>query len=263
MCVEAVELPAGHGGARLFDDARGTKAQKLDLESLVSVRHRGRDVLFAFGSGSTPARESVAIVTLAGDEVAEVALAAIPALYSALRRAPSVADAELNIEGVTNDGSALRFFQRGNGRRRDGGRAPNAILPVSLARVLDAINGGPGEFLVSDVGGTSCGLESLDGHAVSFTDATIASGRTWFLATAEDSPDAVRDGDVYGSVVGWIDCETGVGEWLPIVDSAGKILALKAEGIAFDPHERSTAWIVCDPDDASRPADLCRIRVEA
>ncbi len=53
-------LPTGPDGARVFDDARGNKKFKMDLEACV-VLPDGR--LVAFGSGSSPQREK--IVTIA------------------------------------------------------------------------------------------------------------------------------------------------------------------------------------------------------
>jgi hypothetical protein len=45
--VDALALSPGEGGARCFDDARGNKAHKLDLEACIV--HGSR--LIAFGSG--------------------------------------------------------------------------------------------------------------------------------------------------------------------------------------------------------------------
>src|SRR5258706_9547733 len=55
--VEAVALPRGASGRRQFDDARGNKAEKLDLESCVVLPSPAGDWLVAFGSGSSRQRE--------------------------------------------------------------------------------------------------------------------------------------------------------------------------------------------------------------
>src|SRR4051794_24780273 len=55
--ARAITLPAGEGGVRQFDDLRGNKRFKLDLESCVLVRDGdGPGMLMALGSGSLPAR---------------------------------------------------------------------------------------------------------------------------------------------------------------------------------------------------------------
>src|SRR5829696_7409339 len=54
--AHAVTLPAGEGGVRQFDDLRGNKRFKLDLECCVTVDDDdGQEMLLAFGSGSLPA----------------------------------------------------------------------------------------------------------------------------------------------------------------------------------------------------------------
>jgi len=57
--AEAVALPAGPDGKRVFDEVRGTKHLKLDLEASLSYRDASGTHLLAFGSGSLPARERI------------------------------------------------------------------------------------------------------------------------------------------------------------------------------------------------------------
>src|SRR5689334_373820 len=56
--VHALPLPHSFEGARQFDDGRGNKKHKLDLEACVMVG----DALIGFGSGSTRARERILVV---------------------------------------------------------------------------------------------------------------------------------------------------------------------------------------------------------
>ena len=60
--VDAIPLPAGEGGLRQFDDLRGNKRFKLDLEACVTVPTPDGDLLLAFGSGSTPDREKIVML---------------------------------------------------------------------------------------------------------------------------------------------------------------------------------------------------------
>ena len=60
--AEAIVLASGHEGLRQFDDARGNKAHKLDLEALATVADGTRTLLLAFGSGSSARRESVLVL---------------------------------------------------------------------------------------------------------------------------------------------------------------------------------------------------------
>src|SRR5262245_57603151 len=65
--VSPLPLPAGPGGLRQFDEGRGNKRHKLDLEASAVVPAKGGEVLLAFGSGSTPARERVLVLGPTGD----------------------------------------------------------------------------------------------------------------------------------------------------------------------------------------------------
>ena len=60
--VDSIALPASDGGVRQFDDLRGNKRLKLDLEASVIDVEGGRATLFAFGSGSSPARARLSAV---------------------------------------------------------------------------------------------------------------------------------------------------------------------------------------------------------
>src|SRR5918999_1883329 len=60
--ARAIDLPAGAAGRRQFDDRRGNKAHKLDLEACVAADTADGVILIALGSGSTPRREQVALV---------------------------------------------------------------------------------------------------------------------------------------------------------------------------------------------------------
>ena len=96
-------LPTGSGGQRLFEDRKGNKHLKMDLEACV-VLPDGR--LVAFGSGSSPQREQLVIVG-PGSSVQVVACG------DALRRVAAM-------HGDDRCGSQHR-------RRRRAGRAASAV----------------------------------------------------------------------------------------------------------------------------------------
>src|SRR5688500_8874200 len=60
--ARAIPLPPGPDGGRQFGDSRSNKHLKLDLEACV-VFDSPSPTFVALGSGSTPARESVVVVT--------------------------------------------------------------------------------------------------------------------------------------------------------------------------------------------------------
>ena len=265
--AESVPLPAGPGGLRQFDDQRGNKKHKLDLESCITVG-RGRDaMLVAFGSGSTRSRERVLVArgldALAGrlDSAApSVQIIEAPELYVALREARDFAGSELNIEGaVLIDERELRLFGRGNGAPRDGWLPINATCSFDWldlwAYLGDRSLPLPGPHSI-----TRYDLGTIDGVPLGFTDAIGWDRGAMFAAAAEASPDSVRDGRVSGSVLGVIP-DQGSPTWMPLLDEGGVPFAGKVEGLAPGPGA-GTVYAVADEDDPAKASELCVIRVD-
>lgn len=263
--VDALELPPGADGKRLFDDTRGNKHHKLDLEACLSAVVDNSEVLIAFGSGSTEARERIAIVRQQPDGLTDVRLTPAPELYARLRETTDFSGSELNIEGaVLLPSGRLRLFQRGNG------------APVGKLSPIDAT----GDLRFSEV------WSYLEGHGqppplrnivqydlgrigsvpLTFTDAAVVSPmtenatKTFYLAAAEDSPDTVRDGEVCGAALGVI--EASDVRWTHLVDGEGVPLAIKAEGLLFHPGDARKGFVVIDSDCPDEPSELCEIELE-
>lgn len=231
--VDHIDLPADAHGRRQFDALHGNKAAKLDLESIAAAPDGG---LLAFGSGSTPVRD--VIVRIGPPSSPGVQVIPLPRVFGTLR-ARRLLGSELNIEGAALTPDGVRLFQRGNGAPREG------LDPVDATVEVRQPFGEPviGPVFRYDLG-------RVRGVRLTFTDASPApGGHTLYLASAEDSPDAVRDGPVAGSVVGVLDA-AGVARQAPL---AG---AWKLEGIALDRTRRDRVYLVADPDDPARPAVL-------
>jgi len=252
--VDAIALPRGPGGLRQFDDVRGNKADKLDLECCVTARIDGIETFLAFGSGSSPARERVAVVT----EQGEPRLVDASPLYAAFRRCPEFSGGELNIEGVALAEDAFRFFQRGNGAPRGSLTPLDSTVDVPRAEVLACLRGQPVQISMQNV--VNYELGALQGTRLTFTDGTeCPDGRSIYLATAEASPDALHDGPVTGSVLGLIDGNDA--RWTPLVDGRGEPFVEKVEGVVLDRADVRRVFVVIDPDDPSRPSELCEVEL--
>lgn len=258
--AEGVPLPMADG-VRQFGVARGNKKRKPDLESVLTLPD-GR--LLALGSGSTRARER--LLVMGGDRLPGW-IDASP-LYRALRAEKTFAGSELNIEGAALLGDRVRLFQRGNGAVVDGVDPLNATVDLPLQELLEEMlrweSDPEGECRVALHAITSYSLGTLDGVALSFTDATpwpsSHLGRVAWLAAAEDSPDTYLDGACAGSALGFMDPDGTLGHQ-PLRTSTGELFHAKAEGIVFDRDDPTLAWVVLDLDDPERPSELCSVRV--
>ncbi len=246
--VSALALPRGANGRRRFEVALGNKQDKLDLEACVAV---GAE-LWAFGSGSAPERERVAVVGSA------VRVLDAGPLYRSLRDA---AGGALNLEGAAAVGDELWLFHRGNTGPADPGPAVVRLPRDPLASWLADPTAGPPP---APLGTSRFDLGTLDGVRLGFTDAAAHGGRVLYLACAEASPNAIDDGPVCGSQLGVID---GVLDGpLDAADVRAAPLShgdrpLKAEGLALDPRDPSRAWITIDPDDVDQPAQLYELEL--
>jgi hypothetical protein len=263
---------ATEGVQRQFDDTRGNKKQKLDLEA-VFVTPDG--LLVALGSGSSPLREHVVLVDEPASGAPHVSIVHAPELYARLRAERSFSGSELNVEGAAIVGDDVLLFQRGNGApaldigtshsrpalATRGELAPvDATARLALTPLLAYLHGKGPLPPLRDV--VRWDLGSADGHRLSFTDGAVhPHGVVAFLACAEDSPDATRDGPVSAVMLGCLDegtrsCELGV-----ILDERGAPLLDKAEGLAFDLADASRAFVVTDRDDPAAPSELLELRL--
>lgn len=257
-----ITLPAGEDGKRQFDERRGNKPLKLDLEACLVVPAEGGELLVGFGSGSTTRREWVLVVSGVKEGAPAVELHHAPMLYAGLRAARAFSGSEMNIEGAVWMDGHIRLFNRSNG-------APaNGLLPVDATCDLDwamlwsylrnresAPPPLPKAIVQFDLG-------TLDDQRLGFTDATVGPmGSLFFSATAEDSPDAYHDGPVVGSVIGIIP-PAGGAEWSELLNPDGSRFDGKVEGLFIPPEQPQQVYIVVDRDDPDDPSELCEVELE-
>lgn len=261
--ADALALPS-EDGDRQFDEQRGNKAKKLDLEAALVLGH----TLVAFGSGSSPVRQRVVLCDLAAVEGAagggtsgpsagsdagrgaHVRVVEATALYAQMRTERRFSGDELNVEGAARSGEDVIFFQRGNGA----GVAVDATSRVSAAALEAYLRGdGPCPALRDIV---QWELGQAGGTRLTFTDGASTPRGLAFLACAEDSPDATRDGPVRGVAVGRLDDRAGTAELAFVESETGAPLLDKCEGLVFDDGR---AWVVVDRDDPTTPSELLEL----
>jgi hypothetical protein len=260
----SIPLPSSDG-VRQFDESRGNKKQKLDLEA--SIVTNDGELLVAFGSGSSPLRERIVLVEGAAGDAPSVTIVEARALYASMRAATTFSGCELNVEGAAIEGDDVLFFQRGNGAPTSELPAVDATARVDLKGLLAYLRA-PSVSLpppLRDVATYDLGRAGTT--RLTFTDG-VSTGATgdhhWsaFLACAEDCPDATRDGPVTGVAIGRVDDRAGRCEIAMITDEHGAPLLDKAEGLAFDGEDATRAFVVIDKDDARIPSELLELRLD-
>jgi hypothetical protein len=251
--TQPILLPRGPDGMRVFDDVRGNKKFKMDLEACVVLPD---DRLVAFGSGSSPRREK--IVTIAAGKGAIAQQLSGSDLYAGLRVHAAARGARLNIEGAVLQGGWLRMLQRGNGKR---GLEPwNAILDLPLDGFLgwlDSRHPVPAVRRILEIH-----LGDVAGIPFGFTDAAVTGdGRIALLACAEDTEDALSDGTVLGCRFGWLDAEDRAVVMTDVVEGDGQPSRLKLEGIETRIDGGPVFDVVADMDRGDEPAQIAELTV--
>lgn len=185
-----------------FGSGRIPKALKPDLECLTLLPIAGRDHLAAFGSGSAPNRARCYTLLLPGtnQKPAQVRPHSLQHLYAALQADPDLLGPEvLNLEGAAVTASQLLLFQRA----AKGG--PNLVL-VFRQQEFAAYLSGTRKTLPA-YQSIPFQLPQLEGISARFSGATVHENRLFFSASVENTDDAILDGEVLGSYIGWVDLD--------------------------------------------------------
>lgn len=270
--VDDVAFPLTDGDAvvvRQFDDVRGNKKRKLDLEAAFVVPEKAGagELLVALGSGSSALRERIVLVEDPASPSPRVSIVEAGALYAVLRGERAFSGCELNLEGAAVAGNDVVLLQRGNGAPfAEGDRtiaAVDATARISLVELVAFLREGGSPPVLREV--VAWDLGRVAGQRLTFTDGVTCPsqehGAVAFLACAEDSPDATRDGPVSGVAIGCLDDRTQSCELGLILDEHGAPLVDKAEGLAFDLEDPTRAFAVTDRDDPSAPSELLELRL--
>lgn len=255
--ARSVMLPSGPGGHRAFDVEHGDRSDKLDLEACASIPGRESSLLVAFGSGTKPSREQIALLEIAGRDVRSIEVSPVPAFYAALRAAADFAGSELNLEGAIYLGyDTLRLFQRGNGRPGNGREPVDATGDIAwdaLRAHLHAPDSAEPPAIHNIV---QYDLGDLDGVRLTFSDAEPFGQAVLFSASAEASGGSGHDGRVNGSVLGVIAGNTA--HWAKIHDAAGRPFGGKIEGLTWLDETPRHVYFVDDNDSVSQPSSFYR-----
>jgi hypothetical protein len=216
------------------------KSEKPDFEAAADLPD-GRIVVI--GSGSAPSRNFVVVMD---PDRGTYEMRDASRIYDIVGGALGH---ELNIEAMLSVDGAFRLFHRGNAGEG------NATVDVAIDPD-DPRDVGILAIASWDLGHVPGENGPVD---LTFTDADLdPGGRQWFLAAAEDTPNAIDDGPVVGASLGFL--RENSGRWTLLRDADGTPSTRKAEGLVIEP-DLTGGWIVTDPDDEHACAELCRIEM--
>jgi hypothetical protein len=200
-----------------FTTGRIPKAIKPDLESMTTLTIAGETQLVAFGSGSAPTRNKCYTIKLprTAGSAAEIKEYSLEKLYRVLQEDKSLLNGDvLNLEAaaVTPDNQLLLF-------QRSALNGPNTLLRFSAAEFGDHLTGKAGNIPTYEI--FQFELPGLGELKSRFSGAYTFEDKLFFTASVENTTDAILDGEVMGSFVGWInlaDLQEGAGS--PVLQTA-------------------------------------------
>lgn len=214
------------------------KKEKADYEALAAY---GND-LYIFGSGSTAVRNNIAHVNLSTKRLQPYIDAT--ELYETMMAFAEIKPEDFNIEAAVNDGTIWYLFNRGNGPARQNG-----------VFTLDGeLEEGTFQIVYNPVA-----LPDINGAPSGFTDAVLADGKLYFIASAEKTESTYADGEVAGTLVGRMDTESMEVEFTEVISSKNKF-----EGITLYKNNAGTLeFLLCeDTDSDAGESDIYKLVLE-
>jgi hypothetical protein len=220
-----------------FGNGRIAKAEKPDLEGMALFQYQGKPYLLMMGSGSAPARRGGFLYNICGDSIcAEGAAQAgartvnLDELYRQLEKPEIIGDGLLNIEGVAAGQGMLYLLQRAVGQGR------NVLITYKLSEFIPYLLS-ENKAALPQPSFHFFSLPELNSLQAGFSGAFVFDDKLFFTASLEDTGDAINDGAVLGSYVGFIpfaDLDTSGQLQVPatlITQSDGKPYTGKAESL--------------------------------
>lgn len=240
-----------------FSSGRIPKALKPDLECLTTLEIDGEHYLLALGSGSAPTRDKAYTIKVPanGSDAAEVREYSLEPLYSTLRRHNEILNGDLlNVEAAAATAQGDLFLWQ-----RAALNGANVVLQFKTSEFMQSLPG-PGTQLPAFVS-TPFNLPDINGLSARFSGAFAYQQMLFFTASVENTADAIQDGEVLGSFVGYIPVparEYGSTN-LPIQtalirETDGRVYKGKVESIAIQKKEgqnRYRGLAITDNDDGA------------
>ena len=150
----------------------------------------------------------------------------ISKLYQKLKNFASIADDDLNIEGVIIDLENYYFFQRGNGEN-----SKNGLFVYNKE--------------TKEIQFTSIKLPKIEDIEATFTDAVLVDEIIYFLAAAENTTSTYNDGEILGSFIGSFNLKDMKLHFIQKISDTNKF-----EGITlYNKSETEIEFLLCEDND--------------
>ena len=214
------------------------KADKPDLEALASFNNNDIQKVFAFGSGSiAPQRDILVIVNSSSHNPQTYSL---QQLYNQLRLDKHLQNHELNIEAAAIYKDNLILLNRGK----------NLLIQYQLTDLLSSLKD---KAPIPTPKIYKFTLPEISQIEAGFSGAAFIPGtnKLIFTASAEDTPNAVDDGEILGSMVGIIKVDKLSKQNQPATATLtdnGTPLKVKAESVSILENAEHSANIILVTD---------------
>ncbi|ALI98453.1 hypothetical protein DC20_04985 [Rufibacter tibetensis] len=243
-------------------EGRIPKPVKPDLEAITLVTlEGGQPCLLIVGSGATQPRNTGFLVPVTRSGLGKPITIDLTPLYDQLRANKAVTgQAALNIEGLAADEEYLYLLQR----YAPGGQ--NVLITYNMESITPYLLGQEKAPKPSEV--KNWALPDISQIKTGFSGMTTAlGGRMLFTASAEETPNAVLDGEIYGSLVGLLQAHPHDTEGpakpqvaVPITEQDGTLYKSKIESICISGQDRSDLTAVCVADNDNGFSELVVVK---
>ncbi len=208
-----------------FVNGRIPKPLKPDLESLATIKYKNKSYLFTMSSGSSEVRNLGFTIELplAPDKPVVRQFNLTNLLESLQQDTAIVGEELLNIEGVALSDTHLYLLQRALNK------AGNVVISIKLQDFMAFL------FEQKPVPAFKkhfFQLPELQKYQAGFSGGYVFDDKLFFTASIESAPNAILDGEVLGSYIGFIPLQDIVKNTdlaKPIVAHAAKVLDEQGE----------------------------------
>ncbi|MBX9852940.1 MAG: hypothetical protein K2X86_14450 [Cytophagaceae bacterium] len=252
-----------------FSTGRIPKKIKPDLECMAPITINNNKHIIVMGSGSAKNRDKGFLVKLPNkyNKKYFVQELSLKSLYELLESNPEiVGDGKLNLEAAASTDDHLILFNRGNKAGK------NVILYFSMEEFKVYLLENPEMIPFPKI--YSFELPSIKNVPAGFSGASVMDNKLFFTAAVEDTSDPVLDGEVLGSLVGWVDMQRldfvrgGNREALSevkdsaIIEENGEIYLGKVESITLFEKDSDTKYIaIAITDDDMGGSELLMLEI--